>query len=72
MKNKEIDKMSIQDLVIVGAMSVPMLMFSVFPGIWLGDYLERKHQIEETSKRSVVVVTTMLFAFTLSSLLHFF
>ena len=72
MKNKEIDKMSMQDLVIVGVMSVPMLMFSVFPGIWLGDYLELKHQIEEKSKRSVVVVTTILFAFTLSSLLHFF
>jgi hypothetical protein len=64
--------MTLQDLVIVGVMSVPMLMFSVFPGIWLGDYLERKHQIEEKNKRAVIVVTTMFFAFSLSSLLHFF
>ncbi len=64
--------MSIQDLVIVGVMSVPMLMFSVFPGIWLGDYLESKHQIEEQSKRAVVISTTVLFAFSLSSMIHFF
>ncbi|MDK9692686.1 MAG: hypothetical protein OEL19_00395 [Sulfurimonas sp.] len=64
--------MTIQDLVIIGAMSVPMLMFSVFPGIWVGDYLERKHQIEEKNKRAVIVVTTMFFAFSLSTLLHFF
>ena len=64
--------MTLQDLVIVGVMSVPMLMFSVFPGIWLGDYLERKHQIEEKNKRAVIVITTMFFAFSLSSLLHFF
>lgn len=64
--------MTVQDLVIVGVMSVPMLMFSVFPGIWLGDYLERKHEIEEKNKRAVIVITTICFAFTLSSLLHFF
>lgn len=64
--------MTIQDLVIIGAMSVPMLMFSVFPGIWIGDYLERKHSIEEKNKRVVIVITTMCFAFTLSALLHFF
>jgi len=64
--------MTIQDLVIIGAMSVPMLMFSVFPGIWMGDYLEQKYSIQEKSKRVVIVVTTMFFAFSLSTLLHFF
>lgn len=63
--------MSVQDLVIIGVMAVPMLMFSVFPGIWVGDYLEQNHQIEEKSKRVVVIAITIIFALTLSSFVHF-
>lgn len=64
-------KMSVLDLVIIGAMSVPMIMFSIFPGIWFSDYLERKYDFQETQKRIALISTTMVFALVLSSLLHF-
>ncbi|MFA5460766.1 MAG: hypothetical protein WC274_01650 [Sulfurimonas sp.] len=63
--------MVVKDLIIIGVMSVPMLMFSIFPGIWLSDYLEEKYNFIEKHKRIVLVGTTMIFALTLSSLLHF-
>jgi hypothetical protein len=52
-------------------MSVPMLIFSVFPGIKLGEYLGEKYDLEEKQKRVVTITSTLAFAFTLSSLLHF-
>lgn len=63
--------MVLQDIVIICVMSVPMLMFSVFPGIKLGEYLEEKYDLKEKQKRAVVITSTLAFAFTLSSLLHF-
>jgi len=60
-----------QDIVIILVMAVPMLLFSVYPGLKLGDYLEKKYNIKETQKRKVVIITTLLFTITLSSLLHF-
>jgi len=63
--------MGIQDLVIIGVMSVPMIMFSIFPGIWISDYLEEKYSFQEKQKRIALVSTTMVFAFTISTLLHF-
>ena len=61
----------LQDIVLILVMSVPMLMFSVFPGIKLGDYLQDKYDLQEKHKRIVSVATTLIFAITLSSLLHF-
>jgi hypothetical protein len=63
--------MVFQDFVMVCVMAVPMLMFSVFPGIKLGDYLQEKYNLQEKQKRAIVISTTVLFALTLSSLLHF-
>lgn len=60
------------DIVIVLVMSVPMLMFSLFPGIKLGDYLEEKYSLQEKQKRAVVIVTTISFALSLSIFLHYF
>lgn len=60
-----------QDIVLVFVMTVPMLLFSVFPGIKLGDYLEEKYNIDERTKRIVVIVSTILFTLTLSLFLHF-
>lgn len=61
----------LQDVVLILVMSVPMLMFSVFPGIKLGDYLQDKYDLQEKYKRIISVATTLIFAITLSSLLHF-
>lgn len=59
------------DVVTILAMAVPMLLFSVYPGLKLGDYMEKKYNLTETKKRQVIIVTTILFTITLSSLLHY-
>ena len=59
------------DIVIILAMTLPMLLFSVYPGLKLGDYLEDKYNLEESQKRKVVIITTIIFTVTLSSLLHY-
>ena len=61
----------LQDIVIVLVMSVPMLLFSVFPGLKLAEYLENRYSIQEKQKRIVMVTTTILFTITLSSLVHY-
>lgn len=61
----------IQDIVIILVMAVPMLLFSVLPGIKLGDYLEKKYNFSENIKRKVMISTTIVFTITLSSLLHY-
>jgi len=61
----------IQDIVIVLVMAVPMLLFGVYPGLLLGDFLEKKHNIEEGLKRKVIIITTIVFTITLSSILHY-
>lgn len=59
------------DMVVIFAMTIPMLLFSVFPGIKLGDYLEKKYAISETTKRKVVISTTIIFTLILSLFVHF-
>ena len=59
------------DIVIILAMTLPMLLFSVYPGLKLGDYLQNKHNINEGTKRKVVIVTTIIVSITLSSLLYY-
>jgi len=61
----------IQDIVIVLAMAVPMLLFGVYPGLLLGDFLEKKHNIDEGLKRKVIIITTIVFTITLSSILYY-
>ncbi|OHE02253.1 MAG: hypothetical protein A2513_11275 [Sulfurimonas sp. RIFOXYD12_FULL_33_39] len=63
--------MTIQDAVIICVMGVPMLLFSVFPGLKLADFLEEKYNMQEKQKRIVAITTTVLFTITLSSLLHY-
>ena len=59
------------DIMIILVMSLPMLLFSVYPGLKLGDYLEEKYNLQEKQKRKVVIVVTIIFTLTLSSLLHY-
>ncbi|WP_373035625.1 hypothetical protein [Sulfurimonas sp.] len=60
-----------QDIVIILVMAVPMLLFSVYPGLKLGDYVENKYNVGESAKRRIVILTTILFTLTLSSLLYY-
>ena len=59
------------DIVTILVMTLPMLLFSVYPGLKLGDYLEEKYNLEEGTKRKVVISTTIVFTLTLSSLLYY-
>ncbi len=59
------------DIVTILVMTLPMLLFSVAPGLKLGDYLQEKHGIDESTKRKVVISTTIIFTLTLSSLLYY-
>jgi hypothetical protein len=60
-----------KDIVMILVLAFPMLLFSVYPGIKLGDYLEQKYDIEESLKRKVMIITTIIFTLTLSSSLYY-
>ena len=59
------------DIITILVMTLPMLLFSVAPGLKLGEYLQEKYGIEEGTKRKVVISTTIIFTLTLSSLLYY-
>ena len=59
------------DILTILVMTLPMLLFSVAPGLKLGEYLQKKYNIEEGTKRKVVISTTIIFTLTLSSLLYY-
>lgn len=61
----------IQEIVIVLAMAVPMLLFGVYPGLLLGEFLEKKYSIDDALKRKIIITTTIAFTITLSSLLYY-
>lgn len=62
----------LQDVVIVLVMTIPMFMFSVYPGIKAGEYLEKKYALQEGQKRAAIISVTFLFSLTLSLFLHYF
>ena len=62
--------MNLHDLVIILVMTFPMFLFTVYPGIVLGDYLQKNYNIQEKQKRAVMVSVTFLGAFILSALLY--
>jgi len=61
----------VPDFVIILVLGFPMLLFTVFPAFKVGDYLEKKYNLSEKQKRTVVIVTTLLVTLTLSSLLFY-
>jgi len=61
----------LKDIIIILVMAVPMLLFTVYPGLKLGDYLENRYGIQEIQKRKIVIIVTILLTITLSSLLHY-
>ena len=60
------------DIVMILVMTFPMFIFTVYPAIVVSDYLEKHHQIQESHKRTVLVVITFLGALVLSTLMHLF
>jgi len=62
--------MTAHDIMIILVMTFPMFIFTIYPGIWLSDYLEEHHSIKESQKRAVVIIVTMFGALLLSSYLQ--
>ncbi len=63
--------MTAQDVVMILVYTFPMFLFTVFPGLKLGEYLEEKYEIQEGQKRAVVIVTTVAGALILATFLQF-
>ena len=59
------------DFVMITVMGFPMLIFTVFPAMKFGDYLEKKYKIDEKTKRTVVVASTIIVTLSLSTLLYY-
>ena len=59
------------DLVMILVYTFPMFLFTIYPGIWLSNYLEKNYNIDEFKKRFVMVSVTFLGALLLATLLHY-
>ncbi|MCF6340828.1 MAG: hypothetical protein L3J10_08810 [Sulfurimonas sp.] len=60
-----------QEIMLILVMAVPMLIFSIYPGLKLGDYLKKKYNLQEKQERQIIIVTTITFTITLSSLTNY-
>lgn len=58
------------DLVVILVMAFPMLIFAIYPGIKLADWLEDKYKINESTKIKIIIISTLIFALSLSSFVH--
>ena len=63
--------MTSHDLMMILVMSIPLILFSVWPGFLLGDYLYAKGLVTEKQKRGVIIAVMILFALLGSSYVHF-
>lgn len=63
--------LTMEDLVVVLSMMVPMTMFAIYPGIKVANFLEQKYNLQESAKRKVMIAVTFLFGLTLSLFLHY-
>ena len=59
------------DFVMILVYTFPMFLFTVYPGIWLSDYLADNYNIQESQKRFVMVSVTFFSALFLATLLHY-
>lgn len=64
--------MTSHDIVIILVMTFPMYLFSIYPGIKVSEYIDKKYTITEFQKRFIMIGITFLFALTLSSLVYYF
>jgi len=62
--------MQLNDIVIILVMTFPMFIFTIYLGIWLSEYVDKKYSISESQKRAILVSVTFIGAFLLSSLLY--
>ena len=59
------------DIVMILVYTFPMFLFTIFPGIYVSNYLQKKYSITESTKRGVMVSVTFIGALILGTLLQF-
>ena len=57
-------------IIMILVMAFPMILFTIAPGLYLADYLEKGKYIEEGNKRYVMWLVTVVFALALSTALN--
>jgi hypothetical protein len=57
-------------VVMILVMAFPMILFTIAPGLYLADYLEKAKYVQEENKRYVMWVVTVAFALALSTALN--
>ena len=62
----------VNDLTILLVLTFPMFIFTIYPAVKLGDFLEEKYGISETQKRATVLSVTFLGAFILALFLKYY
>lgn len=63
--------MTSHDIMMILVMSIPLILFSVWPGFLLGDYLYKNGVVTETQKRAVIIIVMIIFALLGATYLHF-
>ena len=59
------------DLVMILVYTFPMFLFTIYPGIVLSNYCEANYEINEKTKRTIMVSGTFFGALLLATLLHY-
>ncbi len=59
------------DFIIILAMCFPMLLFTVYPGIKLSEFIDNRYNISETQKRYIMISTTLIVTVSLSTILFY-
>ena len=63
--------MTTHDIMMILVMSIPLILFSVWPGFLLGDFLYKKELVTEGQKRAVIIVVMIIFSLLGATYLHF-
>jgi len=58
------------EIVMILVMAFPMILFTIAPGLYLADFLEKGAYIQEENKRYVMWTVTVVFALALSTALN--
>lgn len=58
------------EIVMIIVMAFPMILFTIYPGLKLSEYLDNKYDIGETKKRAVMLSVMFVFALVLSAALN--
>lgn len=62
----------VNDLTVLLVLTFPMFIFTIFPALKAGDFLEERYNITESQKRAIVAALTFFGAFALALFLKYY